>query len=56
MAWTPLKDAGAIKMTQKLAVLQAKLTELAAKQKINGVRQKLSMLNSRRKSRDATRP
>jgi hypothetical protein len=46
MPWTPLKDAGSIKLIQKLAVLQAKLVELAAKQKMNGVRQKLSMLNS----------
>lgn len=57
MAWVLLKNSGALQLLQKLSVLQVKLTELAARQKMNDMQMKLNMLGTEKNGRpDPTKP
>lgn len=49
MAWILMKDSGAVQMISKLSVLQAKLTELVIRQKMNNAQMKLNMLRAGKK-------
>ena len=55
MAWVLLKNSGALQLLQKLSVLQVKLTELAARQKMNDMQ--MNMLGTEKNGRpDPTQP
>ncbi len=51
MAWVLLKNSGAVKLLEKLAALQVKLTELLIRQKMNSAQMKLNMLRAGKNDR-----